>query len=321
MKVGIISFAHLHAHSYANALRELDDVEFVGIFDEDIERGKEAAQQYNVPFYKSLDELLSADMDSVIITSENAKHYEHVKAAAEKNIDILCEKPIATTLEDAQAMIAVCEKHNVKLQTAFPVRFNTPVQHAKKAIDDGLIGDILAVKATNRGTNPGGWFLDKELSGGGAVIDHTVHVVDILRWFMQSEVTEVYAEIGNVYIDKPIDDMGLLNLEFDNGVFASLDCSWSRTESYPAPVDVTLQLIGSKGNMYIDAFAQRFSIFTERDGEEKEIWADDMDLELIRDFTSNKTASITGDDGMKALEAGLAAYQSNELGQVVKINK
>src|SRR5699024_6825941 len=162
-----------------------------------------SAELYNVPYFNSLEAFLKQDIDAVIITSENSKHLYHVKEAANRNIDILCEKPIATTVKDAQKIIDICETQNVKLQTAFPVRYATPIQQAKQVLDNGDIGRVLAVKATNRGMNPGGWFLDKSLSGGGAVIDHTVHVADILRWFLQEEVIEVYGEIGTMFTDSP----------------------------------------------------------------------------------------------------------------------
>ena len=85
-------------------------------------------------------------------------------------------------------MIDACKANGVLLQTAFPVRYNTTVVRAKQMIDEGKLGRILAMKGTNRGRNPGGWFVDPELSGGGAVIDHTVHVADIMRWITGAEV-------------------------------------------------------------------------------------------------------------------------------------
>ena len=99
---------------------------------------------------------------------------------------------------------------------------------AKKAIDENAVGKILAAKTTNHGSMPGGWFIEKEKSGGGAVMDHTPHVVDLLRWMMKSDPVEVYAEADTLFHDIDIDDAGMLTIQFDNGVFASLDTSWSR---------------------------------------------------------------------------------------------
>src|SRR5690625_7873654 len=91
-------------------------------------------------------------------------------------------------------MIDVCEKENVILQIAYPVRFSQPMRELKEKIDQGDFGEILAFRTTNRGQNPGGWFIEKDKSGGGAVLDHTVHMVDIMRW--RSEERRVGKECG-----------------------------------------------------------------------------------------------------------------------------
>lgn len=152
MKIGIISFAHLHAHSYAKACRQLPQVELVGIYDENEKRGKQAADQFQTAYYADLETMLSEEMEAVIVTSENVKHRDHVIAAARAGKHVLCEKPIAVGLEDAREMIEVCRRQKVNLQTAFPVRFNSTVARAKQVLEEGKLGDILAFK----GTNPGG---------------------------------------------------------------------------------------------------------------------------------------------------------------------
>ncbi|MFG6114851.1 Gfo/Idh/MocA family protein [Halobacillus sp. MO56] len=321
MKIGIISFAHGHAYSYANAIKKHEELELAGVFDEDASRGKAAAESYQTTFYEHYQDLLAADIDSVIVTSENSKHREHVIAAAEAKKNILCEKPIATTVEDANKMIESCQKNDVFLQIAFPVRYNTPVKRAKELIDNGELGRILAVKGTNRGTNPGGWFIDKELSGGGAVMDHTVHVVDLLRWFMDTEVTDVYAEYDNLIAEEQIDDSGILTMTFENGVFATLDCSWSRNDAYPTWGDVTLEVIGTEGTLTVNAFDQKINVYSDKEGVNWDFWGDDMDEGLIVDFVESVKAgsqpSITGKDGLKALEVALSAYKSGDQKQTV----
>jgi len=322
MKVGIISFAHPHAYGYADSLGKIDGVQIVGIADDDQKRGENAAAKYNTIFFKGHEELLQQDLDAVIITSENSKHREHVVAAAKARKHILCEKPLATKVEDAKEMIEVCKQNQVILQTAFPVRFNSAVVRAKKIVENGELGQIFAIKGTNRGTNPGGWFVDRAKSGGGAVIDHTVHVVDLMRWFMGAEVKEVYAEIDNTISSGSIDDCGILNIEFENEVFSTLDCSWSRSETYPTWGDVTLEIIGSEGNLKVDAFAQKLDVYAP-DGVNWNYWGDNMDFELINDFltsvSNGNEPSISGFDGLKALEVALAAYESSEKRQPIKI--
>jgi predicted dehydrogenase len=220
-------------------------------------------------------------------------------------------------------MIAVCKEKGVMLQTAFPVRFNSSVERAKQMIDNGQLGRILAIKGTNRGTNPGGWFLDVSQSGGGAVIDHTVHVVDLMRWFMKAEVREVFAEVDNRFLDETIDDCGILTFEFDNGVFATLDCSWSRNKTYPTWGDVTLEIVGTEGTLSIDAFAQKLNVYDNKDGVKWDFYGDDMDEGLIKDFIdavrTKREPSITGIDGLRAIEVAFAAYESSKTNKSVSV--
>lgn len=313
----------MHAHSYASVIKEMEGVTLAGIADENEERGTKYSALFNTVYYKNYQDLLDSDIDAVIVTSENSLHHQHVMAAAKAGKHVLCEKPLATNLKDIEDMIRVCEQHQVLLGTAFPVRFNTPIQQAKKVIEEGVLGEILAIKGTNRGTNPGGWFIEKEKSGGGAVLDHTVHVVDIMRWFTGAEVKEVYAEIGNVYIDHPIDDCGILTMEFTNGMFATLDCSWSRNSTYPTWGDVTMEIIGTNGTLKVDAFSQKIDFYSNQEGVKWIGWGNDMDAGLIEDFVASikdgRNPLATGQSGLKAVEVALAAYQSFEKKEPVKL--
>jgi UDP-N-acetylglucosamine 3-dehydrogenase len=324
MKVGIISFAHGHANSYASSLVGIKEIDFIGIADSDVTRGKKAASRFKTVHFERYEDLLAQKLDAVIITSENSFHKEHAIAAAKSGAAVLCEKPLAHTVEDAKEIIRVCEEQGVLLQTAFPVRFNTAIKRAKQRIDAGEIGEILAMKGTNRGKNPGDWFIEKELSGGGAVIDHTVHVVDIMRWITGSEVEDVYAEVDQLFTETEIDDAGCLTMTFDSGIFATLDCSWSRTEKFPTWGDVTIEFIGSNGTLMVDAFRQKLDVYHEN-GVEWLFWGDDMDDGLVRDFINNvrkrKAPSVTGIDGLRALEVAIAAYRSSEQKKPVKLEK
>ncbi|WP_217586536.1 Gfo/Idh/MocA family protein [Lentibacillus saliphilus] len=316
MKIGMMSFAHMHAYSYAQALMALPDAEIAGIYDDDATRGQQMAKDFNTTYFSDQAEFLATDIDAVIICSENNRHKEMVIAAAKAKKHILCEKPIATTVADAEEMIQTCEKEGVQLQIAFPVRFSSGMQHVKKMIDAGELGDIIAFRSTNRGQNPGGWFIDQEQSGGGAVLDHTVHMVDIMRWYLKEEVKEVYALVDSYFHNIDIDDAGILTLEFANGVIASHDPSWSRFSEYPAWGDAMIEVIGTKQTVRADAFGEHLVQY----GKDKAInhvhFGFDMDFGLIQDFVHGaargKTPSITGYDGLKAMEIALAAYESAE---------
>lgn len=326
VRIGMLSFAHLHATSYARCLNQLPGVSLAGIYDDDPQRGQEMAQRFGTRYFSSAQSLLDESLDGMIICSENAKHRQLTELVAGHTGYILCEKPIATTLEDGQAMIDVCKAAGVRLQIAFPVRFSPAVQRLKSQIGEGVLGKVYSAKCTNHGSMPGSWFTDPQLAGGGAVIDHTVHVIDLLRWIWGVEITEVYAEIGDSLLHPGlgIDDAGMLSFRLSNGVYGTLDTSWSRPPSYPTWGDVKLEILGEMGWIAVDAFQQNLAISADDWGKTSWVhWGSNMDLGLIRDFVDSirhgREPSISGEDGLKALEVALAAYESARTGQPVAL--
>ncbi|MHB0877202.1 MAG: Gfo/Idh/MocA family protein [Anaerolineae bacterium] len=324
-RVGILSFAHVHAPAYASCLKRLPGVEFAGIADEDPARGEAAAQQFGVDFYRSYEQLLAARLDGVIITAENVKHLPLTRLAAQAGVNVLCEKPIATTSADGREMIDLCHRAGVKLMIAFPCRYSPVTRAVKQAVDAGQLGQIYGLKATNRGQMPGGWFTDTELAGGGAVIDHTVHVMDLVRWFWGSPVRRVYAEIGESLLwDVGCDDSGLITFELQNGIFGTLDASWSRPAAFPTWGDVTMDIVAERGFLQMNMVSQTVEVYSDRD---KAVswtgWGSDINLSLIKDWIdvigSDRESPITGEDGLAALEVALAAYQAGKSGRPVTL--
>ena len=323
-RLGIMSFAHLHAHSYAATCSHLPQVDFAGIWDDDAARGAEMARQHGTDFYEDPADLLSR-VDGVIVTSENANHRRDVLAAAQAGVHVLCEKPISVSVPDAQAMIDGCEAAGVTLMIAFPCRYSAAFLGALDTVRAGGIGEIVCIMGTNRGRNPGGWFNDVKLAGGGAVMDHTVHVVDLMRLLLGQEVGKVYAEI-DTRLDPslPCDDCGVLTMNFEGGCKATLDASWSRPPHYPIWGDVTMAIMGTGGNIWLDLFVERVEHYANAGA--SYTWAsygDDLDALLIADFVkcveSHAPVPITGRDGLKAMEVALGAYRAADAGQPVAL--
>ncbi|NOU93987.1 gfo/Idh/MocA family oxidoreductase [Paenibacillus sp. LMG 31456] len=324
VKVGMISFAHLHAVSYLQALALRPDVELVGIADENRERVEPFIQQYQLPYFADYRELLAGDADVVIISSENSKHAQMTIEAAQHKKHVLCEKPLGLSREEMRRMIEACEENGVQLMTSFPNRYIPMVIAAKEAIDRGEIGRVVAVKATNKGEMIGGWFNDRTLSGGGALIDHTVHVMDLLNWILRSRAVEVYAESGSLFHGIDIDDAGMVHVKYENGTIVALDASWSRTHAFPYKRDLTMEIIGTEGVISIDYFAQINEVFSEATGHaEWSYWGDNKDEMLIDDFIhcikEGKPVSITGEDGYNSTVIALAAYEAIRLKKPVSL--
>ncbi len=324
-RIGIISFAHLHANSYGASCNELGEVELVGIWDDDAKRGKEAAGTFETEFFEDLEALLSADLDGVIVTSENARHKEHVLAAAQAGVDVLCEKPISVSVPDAQEMIDACAAAEVQLMISYPCRYSPAFGRALEAVRAGELGEILCIKGTNRGRNPGGWFNDLALAGGGSVMDHTVHIVDLMRVMLEDEVTKVYAEVDTRFDPRlSCDDTGILTMSFEGGCVATLDASWSRPPHYHIWGDATTCIIGTGGNCWLDLFVEHLDVYANEDA--SYVWAPyghNADTDVVADFarcaTSGEPVPITGHDGLKAMEVALGAYESARTGQPVAL--
>lgn len=325
MKGAILSFAHMHAFSYIECLRRIPDVEVVAIADEDEVRGRSLSEKFNTRFYKDYQDLLkSEDIDFVVVCSENVKHRDMVIASAQAKKHILCEKPISVDVKSAKEMIETANKYGVQLQTAFPVRFSPTIRRVKGMIDRGEFGKIFGFNCTNHGKMPGGWFVDKALAGGGAIMDHTVHVMDILRWYLGCEAQYVYAEGDTLLHDIPSDDVGLVSVLFENGVFATIDTSWSRPKSFPTWGDVNIYMSAEKGTVEIEIFNQNLSLYSDKTMSVSWIdWGSNMDFLMVKSFVDsireNKPVEVTGYDGLKAMEVALAAYKSIELKEPVKL--
>ena len=316
----------MHADSYAQCLQRIPNVTIVGIHDDDAKRGQQMADNYSVPFFADVQALLGEGLDGVIICSENVKHRPFVELCAGQVKYILCEKPIATTVEDAQAMIDICAKRGSKLQIAYPVRFSPPIQKLKQTLDEDNLGKLYSAKCTNHGSMPGSWFVQQEMSGGGAVIDHTVHVIDLLRWFWGTEVVEVYAEAADslLHPELGIDDVGMLSFKLANGMYGTLDTSWSRPTSWMLWGDVKIEVLGEKGLIQVDAYSQNVTVSSNKAGKTMlHGWGSNADFGLIQDFVGmireGREPSITGYDGLKSMEVALAAYESVRLERPITI--
>ena len=331
IKIGVLSFAHHHGEAYISNLRGMEGVELLGVTDDDSLRGQRIAAENHARYFHSYEDLFEAKPDGVIICTENNRHRTLVEMAASRGVHVLCEKPIATTLEDARAIVDACEKAGVLLMTAFPMRFSAPLLEIKAGLDRGDFGDIYCFNATNQGELPTkhrAWFVDPELAGGGAIMDHTVHLVDIMRWFTGSEVETMYARSNKVFHADEVEvETGALEmLTFENDVFATIDASWSRPQYWPTWGGLTFEMVTQRGAVVVDAFRQNLNVYR-HDWQRSNwaYWGSDMNHAMMSDFADaireNRPPWVTGVDGLRAVEATLAAYESDRTGQTVQVKK
>ena len=329
MKIGIMSFAHHHAEAYIQSLRQIPGVEILGVSDEDEQRGQSYASATGSNYFSCYADLLDAKPDGVIITSENNKHRMLVEMAADYGVNVLCEKPIATTVADARSEVQACERAGVVFMTAFPMRFSPPLLEIKARLDAGDFGSVYCFNATNQGELPTKyrqWFADPILAGGGAIADHTVHLVDIMRWFLHDEIAQIYAQSNRIFHadEVEVETGGLEMINFHGGVFASVDCSWSRPPYWPTWGGLTIEMVTERGAVIVDAFRQNLTVYSHSQQRPTwSFWGSDMNRAMISEFITaireNRAPRVTGVDGLRAVEAVVAAYQSVQTGQPVSL--
>jgi len=327
LRIAIISFEHMHATAYAESFKRIKGAELVAISDSDPERLNMVRGMYpDVPaFYGDYKAMLDhSDIDAVIICSSNKDHLPIALECASRGKHILCEKPLGPTVETSQQIIDAARDANVTLMTAFPVRFSPSISETRHLIREGKLGQILGGCTSNHGSMPGSWFVEKEKSGGGAVIDHTVHVVDVLRWMLDDEVESVYAEHATRLHELDVEDVGQLVLRFRKGAVISLDTSWSRPKSYSTWGDVKIALKGDKANATLNCFPQQIHHYDDVKLKHSGFnMGEDLDMLMVQEFVDavhkGRKPLVSGEDGLKAVEVAMAAYKAAETGKAVRI--
>ena len=221
-------------------------------------------------------------------------------------------------------MLGAVAKAGTKLMTAFPCRYSPGFRELCRKVWAGDLGEIRAICATNRGRCPFGWFVEVEKSGGGAMIDHTVHVADLLRVLLRAEPVSVMAQTGNNMYGKGWEDIAMLSIGFAGGVFATLDSSWSRHASYKTWGDVTMHVVGERAVLELDMFGQEVHVY--KSGEVTHTVAgfgSNIDAGLVADFVrcirEDSPEPISGRDGLQAARVAMAGYESVRTGQPVAV--
>jgi predicted dehydrogenase len=264
---GTISDSHLSAYAAR------DDVELVAVADLNADRARKRQQEYGFTDFHDTAAALFArdDVDAVSICTWNNSHAELAIAALEAGKHVLCEKPLCKTVAEAEQVAQAVERTGKHLEIGYVRRYGRNAEVLKRFIDGGDLGEIYYSKASiiRRTGNPGGWFADVELSGGGPLIDIGVHCIDLAWWLMGGpKVTTVsantYTRLGNrgniqnigrykaADYDpsfNTVEDLANALVRFDNGSSMMVDVSFS----LHAPQDSMLVAIyGDKGGAELE---------------------------------------------------------------------
>ena len=324
IRVAYLGVAHEHADAYVMNLRAAG-AHVAAVYDHDATRAHSWGGRFAVAARQDLGRLL-ADVDAVVVCAETAHHAALVEQAAEAGCAVLCEKPLGVGAQDSARIVAACEATGVLLMTAFPVRFHPAVAQLRALVSSGRLGAVRAFAGTNQSVMPlreRAWFADPALAGGGAMMDHIVHLADVFCWLLDASPEQVYA-VGNRVVHSdvvPVETSGLVMLDFADGVFASIDCSWNRPLDYPTWGGIGLSVVSERGTVEVDAMRQRLTRFGGSDVFSWTPWGVDINQLMIEEFLTavreRREPAVTGRDGLIATTVALAALKSAASGKLI----
>ena len=249
-RIAILSFAHYHANFWCEAFKARTDVQLAAIWDDDADRGSEAAERFGVAFANDLDAAIAA-ADAVAICSETVRHAELVERAASAGKAILCEKPIAGSLADADRIAAAVKVHGVVFMQSFPKRLDPVSQAVRRMVLGGELGEIHLVRIRHGhfyGLQPDfalRWYVDPALSGGGALLDEGVHAADFLCWLFGLPES-VIATVSSRLLGLPVEDSATAIYTYESGMTAEITSSFLFVAA-----DTSIEIYGTRGTVLV----------------------------------------------------------------------
>ena len=258
---------------------------------------------------------------AAIIATAAGTHAELIELAAQHCRDVLCEKPLALSLNDAQRAATAMRRAGRQLQVGFMRRYDPGYAAAHALIADGKIGRPLLFKALSRDRESG-----PSQASGGIFIDSAIHDFDLARWLMGDEVSEVTALAAAAMDPDGEDDTGLVNLRFAAGALGAAEVFSQAGYGY----DIRTEVVGSAGTLRIGSDAQRPLAVLTREGAQTDFVGHFLDRfatayerevqDWARRMLSSEPAAVTADDGIRALQIALAAYTAAASGNAVRIS-
>lgn len=344
LKIGVIGCGKITQVRHAPEYNENPECELAAWYDFLPERAEEMAAKYGGKTYSTVEELLKSGVDAVSVCVANSDHASVTIQALRAGCHVLCEKPMATTLEDCQRMTDEAEKAGKRLLIGHNQRFARAHVEARRLIESGEIGRVLAFHTMFGHPGPEGWtgeknswFFNKERAVFGAMADLGIHKTDLVHFLIGEPITSVSAVLGTVDKTYPngspidVDDNALCLYRTRSGAMGQLHVSWT---NYGEENNST-QIYGTKGVLRLYDDPEASLILERRDGEVTRMKLDEL--------TSNKkqtsgmrtstgvidafvNAVITGEDSvidareaLKAMRVIFAASRSSQEGRVVEV--
>ena len=255
IRIGVIGHGFM-GHEHEKMLLDFPGISLIGFADIDPEQLEDVAP--GLKRYKDNDELINdPDVNVVLIVCNNTSHHDLVIKAAEAGKDVICEKPVAMSLEELDEMTAACEKAGVKFTVHHQRRLDPDFRTAKAVYDSGTLGDVYTIKSSIYGYNGNmhDWHVYIK-EGGGMLYDWGVHLLDQVLWMMPgAKLKSVFADIRNV-INFEVDDYFKVIMRFDNNITAEVELGtyYLTDKMHDKWFERHWFIGGNKGSAYVDGF-------------------------------------------------------------------
>ncbi len=317
----MLSRWHVHANEYCQAIARNAAAEVAAVWDDQSDRGSAWAAELNVPFIEKYDDLLAReDIDAVCVVTPTNIHRDIMVAASDAGKHIFTEKVLTTTVDEAREVAAAIRRSNVSFCISFPRRCLPELKFVKRAVEDGLVGDVtlVRIRIAHAGSSRD-WlpdhFYDPEACGGGAMMDLGAHGMYLARWLLgkPKRVASIFTNVTA----RAVEDNAVSVIEFESGAIAV-----NETSFVAYPDSYSLELDGTKGG--IRMLSPRHGIELRSDIIDAKDWQRVDDLpdrstspidQWIAGCTEGSTIDFGIEEALQLTELMDAAYRSYNSGQ------
>ena len=325
-------------HSELLGENQIAGAQLVAVCDKIVSKAQVIADKYSIPVYSCLHDMMKAEkIDVVVVLTESGLHAQHTIELAPYGAHVVVEKPMALTLDDADAMIEACDKHGVKLFVVKQNRFNVPIVQLRKALDQGRFGKLIMGTIRVRWCRPQAYYDQDSWRGtwaydGGVLTNQASHHVDLLEWMM-GDVESVFAKSKRALANIEAEDTAVVILTFRNGALGVIEAT---TAIRPKDLEGSISILGETGSVEVGGFAvnemKTWNFSATLDGDSDVIekysvnppnvygFGHQAYYEHVVDCLDNDTAQLVdGLQGRKSLELINAIYESIETGKEVAL--
>lgn len=328
------------AHQHINAIRATSGAELAAVYSRSMDKAREWGRKYSIEAFNNYELLLkSSGIDAVVILTPSGTHADLGIKAAEAGKHVVVEKPIDINLEKAKALVEACEKAGVKLSCIFQHRFDEAMIRLKEAVDHQKLGQLNFGSSRTTWYRPqayydsGEWRGTRELDGGGALMNQSIHYIDLLLYIM-GPVEEVHgycATRGHKRIN--VEDIAVANLKFTSGALGIIE---GNTTAFPG-FSTELDIFGESGSVRISSDeimewhikneeAATITAGATQASTGKNTQTADYGpsftrqyADIVQAFQNNTEPLVNGREAIRALEVILAIYESAESRKAIKL--